>query len=583
MRNDAIAWFLGGLLALAGPIGAQDVPAGGKKAEDETTVKKEDVKTWILHLDGKDYEAHPATPAYEGETGLFHMSTAYSLPKGKFSFSLFRDNLDRDPKDIDFSVFGLSLAYGATSRLEIFGNVGIQNRLDADALFEGGFVSDYPFAGNPTVSPEWQTGFGDVKLGAKYAFLDDYDRDPVGLALRGFVKFGTADATLGLGTGKTSFGGDLILSKNINYAADVHASVGYVINSNPNGQFLLPVDPLSPSAAIPGGSTTINVGNYFKWGVGLNFPAMRRLQLQAEATGAVFNKSADWPQTNWVDIVVGPVLYLDSGVFLRAAFSVNANYSDTRLNQGIASYSDYQVSVGYHPGTRARAVYNPPPPPPPNPNRPPTVQCEVEKSTILPGETVRVRATASDPDNDPLTYEWSASTGKVTGTGPEATFDSAGVTAPATVSVTVRVSDGRGGTAESRCTINVQAPQPKLEAITCTSGGFPNNLARLNNVDKACLDDVASRLKQDPRSRVIIVGHADSHERYPEVIGRKRAEAVKTYLVKERGIDESRITAKSAGASKPLDTGTTALARAKNRRVDVIFVPEGAAAPEDDD
>ena len=102
-------------------------------------------------------------------------------------------------------------------------------------------------------------------------------------------------------------------------------------------------------------------------------------------------------------------------------------------------------------------------------------------------------------------------------------------------------------------------------------------------MDKACLDDVASRLKQDPRSRVIIVGHADSGEKFPDVIARKRGEAVKAYLVKERGIEESRITVRSAAATKPLDTDTSAMARAKNRRVELIFVPEGAVAPEDDD
>src|SRR5207245_10190144 len=101
--------------------------------------------------------------------------------------------------------------------------------------------------------------------------------------------------------------------------------------------------------------------------------------------------------------------------------------------------------------------------------------------------------------------------------------------------MTGRVSDGRGGSAESTCSVRVRAPEVRAEAITCTSGGFPRNLARLNNVDKACLDDVASRLKQDPRSRVIIVGHADSGERYPEVIARKRAEAVEDYLVKGKG------------------------------------------------
>ena len=125
--------------------------------------------------------------------------------------------------------------------------------------------------------------------------------------------------------------------------------------------------------------------------------------------------------------------------------------------------------------------------------------------------------------------------------------------------------------------------KPKPEAVTCTSGGFPRNLARLNNVDKACLDDVASKLRQDPRSRVVVVGHADKGERNANVTARRRAEAVKSYLVKERGVEEARVTAREVGSTRPLDTGTSAMARAKNRRVDVIFVPEGATVPENDD
>jgi len=176
-----------------------------------------------------------------------------------------------------------------------------------------------------------------------------------------------------------------------------------------------------------------------------------------------------------------------------------------------------------------------------------------------------------------------AGAGRISGTGAETSLDTAGIPAGDCTPVTVKVSDGRGGTAEATGRVCVQEPpKPKPEAVSCTSGGFPRNLSRLNNVDKACLDDVASKLRQDPRSRVIIVGHADSAERYTEVIGRKRAEAVKDYLVTERGIAEARITAKSAADSKPLDTAQNAPARAKNRRVDVIFVPEGATVPEQD-
>lgn len=110
------------------------------------------------------------------------------------SVSLFRDNLDRDPKDVDVSIHGLSLGFGATNRLELFGNFGFQNRVDADALFQPGVVNDYPFVASPR-----QTGAGDIKLGLKYKFLDDYLGDALGLALRGFVKLGTARREQGPG------------------------------------------------------------------------------------------------------------------------------------------------------------------------------------------------------------------------------------------------------------------------------------------------------------------------------------------------------------------------------------------------
>lgn len=551
MKSQSTTWVLAALLALTAPVWAEDAASGGA-----CTVKKEDVKTWIKTIEGKEYQVRPATPAYDGDTGLFHLSSAYTLPKGGFSFSIYRDNLDRDPKDLDISTHGVTLAYGATDKFEIFGTIGVQNRVNADALFQPGFFNDNPF-----VSTSWETGFGDVKLGAKYKFLDDYNKDSVGLALKAYVKLPTADENKGLGTGKADFGGDLILSKSLGRKADLHASIGYEIKGDPD---------------------EVDIGNAFKWGVGINVPACRIFQVQAELTGKNYS-GADFDQTNPLDLIVGPVFWFKSGFFIRPAISWNLNFDDRGLNSGVKSYTGRQISIGYHPGSRCCEVYTPPPPPPPPQNKPPTVACETEKSQILPGETVRCRATGSDPDGDALTYSWTASAGRVTGNGAEASFDSSGVPVGTTVTVTVTASDGRGGTAQSTCTIRVAQDERKPEAVTCTSGGFPRNLARLNNVDKACLDDVASRLKADPRSRVIVVGHADSSERYPEVIGRKRAEAIKAYLVKERGIDEARISVKSAGASKPLDTGKTPAARAKNRRVDVMFVPEGAVVPEDDD
>lgn len=557
MRRALTTGLLGGLLALSGAARAQDAPLVEDTA-DHCTVPRESVRTWTRDFDGKAYEVHPATPTYEGTTGLFHLPSAYTLGKGKMSFSLFRDNLDRDPKDEDISIHGLSLGYGVTDRFEIYGNVGLQNRIDADALFQAGYANDYPF-----VNTAWETGVGDVKLGAKYKFLDDYHGAPVGLAVRGFVKLPTADEAKGLGTGKPSYGADLLLSKSLGRVADLHGALGYQINGDPDQP--RPVD----------------IGNAVKWGVGVNVPTCMILQVQAEVTGAIY-KGADAKQTSPVDLVVGPVLWIKPGLFVRAALSWNLNFDDRGLGSSSKSWTGRHISVGYHPGTRCCAIETPKPPPPPPPpgNRPPTVTCEVDRSPVAPGRTVQMRANASDPDGDPLTYTWSASSGRIAGSGAAVSLDTTGVVAPTTVTVNVSVSDGRGGSAQSVCSVGLSTPLRPAEAVTCVSGGFPRNLARPNNVDKACLDDVAARLRQDPRSRVIIVGHADASERTPEVVARKRAEAMKSYLVAERGVDEARITARSAGADRPLDRGTSAPARARNRRVEVIFVPEGATAPE---
>jgi outer membrane protein OmpA-like peptidoglycan-associated protein len=560
MKGRITAWVLPALLVLAGPTWAQ-TSASGTTTEDKgskKTVKKEDIKTWTMTVDGKEWSARPASPTVDGDTGLFRLSSAYTLPRRAFSFSLTRDNYDRDPKGIDYSEHGLNVGFGATDRLELFGHIGLQHRTKAHYLFEPGFWNEAPF-----INSGWETGFGDIRIGAKYNILDDYKHgDPVGLAIKGKVKFPTADENKGLGTGATAFGVDLILSKTINYGADIHGSIGYEFTGDPDG---------------------VDLANAFKWGVGINIPACRPFQLHLEVTGKVYGDTAP-KQTNPADLIVGPYISFAKGWFVRPAYSYALNYDARGVGGSTGKKSGMNFAVGYHGGTPCCEVYVPPPPPPAPANRPPTVSLDCARDTLLQGETTPCTATAADPDGDPLTYTWSASSGRVTGSGANTTLDTGGVPCDTTITVTVQVSDGRGGTASATDTVRVRCPEKaKPEAVTCTSGGFPRNLARLNNVDKACLDDVASKLRSDPRSRVIVVGYADSSERYADVTGRKRAEAVKNYLVKERGVDAARITAKSAGSAKPLDTGKSAASRAKNRRVDVIFVPEGATVPEDDD
>lgn len=537
-RSELFLAYAAALLA----AGAQ-----GQEPGQDVSVARIEVRAGTFIVEGREYEIRPAVPTYGGDTGLFDLPSAYTLPKGKVSFSGYRTNLDRDPKDLDISIHGVSLGYGATSRLEVFGSIGFQNRINADALFQPGFVNDYPL-----VSTEWETGLGDVRLGAKYKLLDDYRGQPLGLAVRGDLKLPTANEEEGLGTGKVSGGVALILSKTIARRADLHGAIGGRFNQDPDQK---------------------RIGNAVHWGVGLNVPALWTIQLQAELTGASYH-GADFEQTKPLDLVVGPAIWI-KGFFVRPAVSWNLNFNDRGLNSSARSYTGRRLSIGYHPGTRAREIAVMAAPARPPENRPPTVTCEPDKSSLMPGVPVRWRAKASDPDGDALHYTWTVTSGRISGEGAEAVLDTTGVALSTAVTATVKVDDGRGGVAVAQCQLRFDiARQP--QAVTCVSAGFPRNLARLNNVDKACLDDVAARLRQDPRSTLLIRGHAEAGERHAEVLARKRAEAAKAYLVSERRIEGSRIVTRGSMDGVPAEASRLGA----NRRVEVVFVPDGAVLPE---
>lgn len=270
-------------------------------------------------------------------------------------------------------------------------------------------------------------------------------------------------------------------------------------------------------------------------------------------------------------------------VFLTPRFTFRADGRVSRVHVDAVDEVQYnkELTAGLSLlfGGGGEEMPEPVPPPAPVANQPPSITCVTDKTQLLPGENATITATASDPEGDPISYTWSSSAGSVTGTGNRVTLSLDGAAPASTATITVRATDTHGNTATSDCAVTVMAPAAQPEAVSCLAGGFPRNLSRLTNVDKACLDDVATRLKSDPRARVIVVGHADRRESSPTRISDQRASAVKAYLV-TAGVDGSRITTRSSGSSKLLDTGTDMSAQQRNRRVEVWFVPEGAKEPE---
>lgn len=96
------------------------------------------------------------------------------------------------------------------------------------------------------------------------------------------------------------------------------------------------------------------------------------------------------------------------------------------------------------------------PAPAPAVNRAPSVSASCDPCTVAMELTSTLRATASDPDGDALSYAWSVPTGSVSNGGSaNATFS-----APlqvATVTATVTVQDGRGGQATATVSLQVIA------------------------------------------------------------------------------------------------------------------------------
>jgi outer membrane protein OmpA-like peptidoglycan-associated protein len=102
------------------------------------------------------------------------------------------------------------------------------------------------------------------------------------------------------------------------------------------------------------------------------------------------------------------------------------------------------------------------------------------------------------------------------------------------------------------------------------SGNFTFGKADLPDEAKAQIDQVISKLQQDPKNVWIeIEGHTDNigAAEFNEKLGLDRAEAVKRYLYEKHQIPLHKMSVISYGMTKPIADNKTKEGRAQNRRV----------------
>ncbi len=367
----------------------------------------------------------------DGTTGLFKTWDAETLRQGEINLSAGFDHFNRDPGELIIKRVPAAFAVGVVDRLELFFAMDVQKRvktlsdqayrvlpgqLPRPAQLLSGitdFTNDAPFIDVPVAM-----GRGDSHVGAKLSLLSERLGNPFGMAIAGFATIpGQKTATglnRGLSTGDYQGGFLYLMSKRAGRMAQLHFNTGINFVQSPTNV-----------------QQPLKLQNEFLYRFGAGFPTYGTIQLIAELVGKTyFGDRAPMIENprSPVDLIIGLRGYPKEWISLGAGYQASLRHisENTSAMMFPAGTNGFVAQLAL--GTRR--------------NEPPVATCAVASASIKQDETTTVRANAHDPDGDTLTYSWSASGGKITGSGDTATFDATGV-APGRYTATVTVSDGK--------------------------------------------------------------------------------------------------------------------------------------------
>ena len=199
-----------------------------------------------------------------------------------------------------------------------------------------------------------------------------------------------------------------------------------------------------------------------------------------------------------------------------------------------------------------------------------TISCEPCEVEI--GEEVRLRADATDPDGDALTYRWNAPTGSFQDSADRATTRWSAPDQAGSVPVSVTVTDGLGGSASDTANIQVSAPPPApAREYVFEDVHFDFDRYNLRPAAARVLDEVVAALEEDPNLRIEIEGHTCNigTNEYNLALGDRRANSVQDYLT-DLGVGGNRLQTISYGEERPKHDNSREETRRLNRRAALV-------------
>jgi peptidoglycan-associated lipoprotein len=516
---------------------------------------------------------------FMGDTGLWNVPTAETIPDRKWSASAYRVNFDDNQGFSDVSNWPVTFGYGLRNRAEVFGSFVVVTRIrravrplfvSSTGLNEVGGV----LPTNPLVHTNW-TGnkLGDLWLGGKINFANELERRPVSFAIRPMLKLPTGNKSSGASTGKVDFALDAIVSKELQQRAEVSGYAGFIVRGKP---------------------ADVDTTNGFRWGVGAGLPTRMPLEFTAEVSGEVYTNKSIATKTQLlatdgsflpsgfnsdlvspVQIDLGMTYHHHTGFFAgvgwtyRPTVSKRSDFFSTSTN-GAGDRMDIVGRIGYSPGVR---IYVPPPPPQAPPTPPPaprphdmSVKASCNPCTVEIGKTSTVGAVVNDSTGCTTTYAWSSPAGSFTNrTGQSTPWTAPNQEGPVPVTVTVTCpTDGK--TASDTVNIQVTRP-PAAPPIVFEDVHFDFDRYSLRPEALRTLDEAVRVLQQNPTVRVQVEGHTCNigTAEYNLALGERRANSVRDYLV-SRGISADRLQTISYGEERPKYDNSREETRRLNRR-----------------
>ncbi len=369
-------------------------------------------------------------PSAQGSTGLFNLYLADTLRRGEISLGLNTTHFNREPGDLDFTLFPISITVGLHDRAELFVSWEAHRRVNANAIRINkvgpgdlivparldnsmgsvGFFNDAPF-----LDVSSGNGPGALRSGIKFNLLSQQVKGrPLSLAIQPIIKFPLSNSRTrllqGLTNGTLEAGFDFILTKNLSGGGTVTGNYGHL---------------------FAGDSQGIALQHRMNYGLGFEMPiGAGGVRAIGELVGSRFfgERTQGANPKSPVDLYLGLRVSLSRWISISAAYNINLNTINPDLPiYGIPSTgrSSWFLQVAFQ-----RKI-----------NRAPTIRCNPNRAVIEKGDLANIQAVIVDSDNSLLSLTWRASAGRISQQGTRVFFDSTGLQV-GEYTVTAEVGDG---------------------------------------------------------------------------------------------------------------------------------------------